>query len=184
MDEAEQIGESGVHLDIVEPQPFERPEFVFILGHQAGPEWRAHSGHCGDPGVAVEQPSVLAGDRFHPGAPRFAGAVDARHLPVDGVEHEVEQLGFARDVGVERHGCDAESGGDPAHGHRIEPGGVRQLDRGRDDLVDRPALFRATARRAVAGFPPQQFEGAGWVTCATAFVGHGNILSQSTLYDV
>ena len=40
---------------------------------------------------------------------------------MDRVEHQVEQLGLARDVAVQRHRADAETLGDPPHRRRVEP---------------------------------------------------------------
>jgi uncharacterized glyoxalase superfamily protein PhnB len=38
VNEAEQEGQSRVHLDVVEPEPFERPQFMLVLGHEPGTE--------------------------------------------------------------------------------------------------------------------------------------------------
>ena len=77
-----------------------------------------------------------------------------RILAVDGVEHQLEQLGLAGDVAVERHRADAEAFGDPPHRRRLEPFGVGQLDRRGDDPLDGQAGLRA-ALVALAAAPEE-----------------------------
>jgi len=112
--EGEQVGEGGVHLDVIEAQPVERGQFVLVFGHQAGAERWPGGGDGRGPGVGLEQGPVLGGDRGDPLLPRLPGGIGARHLLVGGVEHQVQQFGLARHVGVEGHRYDAETARDPA----------------------------------------------------------------------
>jgi hypothetical protein len=67
----------------------------------------------------------------------------ARHLaqvgrfPDGRVDHDAEQLGLARDVAVQRHLGEAEIGGDPLHGDRLDAVGVGDRDGRSDDRGQR-----------------------------------------------
>jgi hypothetical protein len=108
---------------------------------------------------AVDQPEMSLVDRPRPARPAFEAGTPAQpvrrlqgHLPVDGVPHELHQLGLAGNVAVERHRRRAEPFRDLAHGQRSEPLGVRDLDRRRDD----PAEAQSGPGRLVGA--PQQLD--------------------------
>jgi hypothetical protein len=58
-----------------------------------------------------------------------------RHLAIDRIEHEVQQLCFAGNVGVQGHGSDAEHLRHAAYRHGIEPFGVRHGGGCLDNIV-------------------------------------------------
>lgn len=190
MDEAEQEGQSCVHLDIVEPETFERPQLVFVLGHEAGAERGTAGSDLGDPGVKVKHFPVLLRDGREALAPGPTGQLTTGHLAVDRVEHQVEQFRLAGHIGVQRHRHHPEELGDLAHRDSSQAVGVREVDRGRDDPLDTQTLARAAPGvRGVSGLAPKQLEGASGVAGAAALSGHGSILSRfypvrSTVYCV
>ena len=82
-------------------------------------------------------------------------------LAGDRVDHEVDEHGLARNVGVDRHRAEVEAIGDASHRHRLESLGIGDLDR-------RPSRRRrrssagaargsgAAALRAASLVPPEQ----------------------------
>ena len=77
-----------------------------------GPERRALAERDAEhPRVALDQRAAAAGERLER-ARQCAGRSARAGLGVDRVEHQVEQLGLARDVAVERHRAGAEALGD------------------------------------------------------------------------
>jgi len=119
------------------------------------------------PRVPLVRRPARAGDRLEPGAPVVGRrGVQRRELPERAVDHEVQQLGLGRDVGVEGHRADAEVGGEAAHRERPEALGVRERDRGVHHAVDgEPGLGTAAAGGRLHQ-PPQQGQAAGRVAGA------------------
>jgi hypothetical protein len=115
----------------------------------------------------VETVPVLAGDVLELGAP--AAVREGRGRVDGGVEHQVQQLGLARDVRVQRHRADAEPLGDLAHRERRQTFLAGERDRRLDDLVEVEALLRAAPGRLLD--PPQQLEAAHGIATAAEF-GH------------
>ena len=102
------------------------------------------------PQVGVHQPRVppVHGQRL-PGVPGVAlppaePGVRQGALAVGPVDHQLEQLGPAGHVGVERHRADPEVLGQTAHGQRLEPVGVGHRQRAVHHL--RPARSSAAGR--------------------------------------
>ena len=98
-------------------------------------------------------------------------AVRRGHLAEHRVEHDVEQLGLAGHVGVERHRADAEPLGDPPHRQRA-PGPRRRRARSRPRTIRstlRPGLGPRVGRFAR---PPQQRQAARRVAAAAVLGRH------------
>ncbi len=175
VDEAEQVGQGGVHLGVGEPDPFEGSQFVLVLPDHSGAQRRAGDGQVRDPGVADhEVPVVLGhpGDVGLPGLPRFGGP--AFHVQVRVVEHQVEQLRLAGDVRVDGHRRHAEPLRQRPHGQRGQALLVGERGRGPDDGVHAEALPRAApgGLRRLPGLAPQQLQRADGVSRAAAVLHH------------
>jgi len=171
--ELDDEGEAGVTVDVVEAEPVERGQLVLVLADRAGPERRPPGAHPRGPRVLGEQDPVLLGDRPHPLPPVPPGRGGPRHGGVRRIQHEVEQLGLARHVGVEAHRRRTDRPGDRADRHRRQAPVVGETDRGGDHRVQVPGPRGSTPRHG-SGIPPQQRDAAGGVAAAAAGVGHHN----------
>ena len=164
--------------------------FAMTPGPRGG---RLERGDLREPRVPLEQRPVVLGHRGHPSSPRAAAPPGAGHAQVEPVDHEVEQLGLARDVGVDGHRRQAGGRGDRAHRHRVEPVAVGQADGGVDDVVHRPRPARPSTGRPAAVavrlprpvVAPQQRQGTARLAAAGAFASPWEqIVATSTLCAV
>jgi hypothetical protein len=83
--------------------------------------WRPRDGSttgCGSPSAT----------RAHPHRPRTRGGVGARDRGVGGVQHEVQQLGHAGDIGVGRSRGRSDARPRPRTRHRASPPAVSRCD--------------------------------------------------------
>ena len=146
--------------------------------------------------VVVQQPRMGGVDppgrvdpRLDPGPPAQV-RIGQRVVGVDPVDHQLDQLGAAGHVGVERHRPDAELAGDLAHGEGLQPFGVG--DRHPRRRRPRPGWSSAVARgpgpcRRI----PQQFDHAAALRRAGggldgelgagARIGHRRLLGQKSV---
>jgi hypothetical protein len=83
--------------------------------------------------MPVQGRALVPRDGGQVGAP-VPGRLGCLHLAVHRVEHPVEQFLFRGDMPVERHGPGVELTGDAPHADGVRPLGVRDRDRGPDDL--------------------------------------------------
>ena len=124
-----------------------------------------------DPRPAAPRPAAATGaGGTRPTTCRATAVIRSRRSPWCGeepqlaghlVDHQADQLGAARDVGVDRHQLEPEPVGDLAHGERRQPFLVGHRDRRPDHLVDADPLLRpAGSLRRPERPPPQQAERA------------------------
>ena len=183
LDEGEQVGAARRRSSTsVEAEPVEGAQLVLVLGHLPGPERRPAGGDAAAQGCAAKSArfsSAIAVTRSRHGCP----VVSVRGIRgVDGVEHEVEQLGLAGDVGVERHRRDADEPSPPG-AWSPRPGLRRRRGRWRRRRPRRrsgPAAARAADGRRQA---PQQAQSAGRVAGAGAVAATTSSYCPSTPYD-
>src|SRR6185312_3922487 len=97
-------------------------------------------------------------------------------------DHDGDEFGLARHVGVDGHGADTQRLTDPAHGQRVQALGVGDVDRGPHDPVDAEALPGAAAGR----FPgaPEDGQAAGRVRGRLALTRHGAAILTTRSYGV
>ena len=109
--------------------PGQQPEEVVDVAQRVGPPHRRAVHDRGQPVVPLDEIPALAG-QVRDGRPRI-GRWRARIDVLGGglVDHQLDQVVLGGDVVVQRHGADAEFGGDPAHGHRVDALGVGDPDR-------------------------------------------------------
>src|SRR5215216_2120198 len=104
-------------------------------GHGVGGDRRAADGDAQHPGVAPVHPQLAPRPAGQPVAPGLLRAPGRRRGLEGQVGHQGQQLVPGGDIAVERHGGDAEVGGDPPHRHRLEAvGGCDPHGRGHDPL--------------------------------------------------
>ncbi len=113
--------------------------------------------------MALDLVAAATSEPREPGRASCPSGASAGVLAVDRVEHQVEQLGLAGHVAVERHRADAETLGDPAHRRRVEPFGVGELDRRGDDPLDGQAGLRAALVALAAA--PEELEADLEIAC-------------------
>ncbi len=100
---------------------------------------------------------MLVEEQCEPGAP----AILANRLGREAgrlLLHQQEEIVLRADVAVQRHRRVAETGGDRGHRDGTQPLGIRELDRGLDDLLDGHLALRTPLR--VCGDAPGERDAA------------------------